>query len=404
MAAEFVTEQRPIVSLVAYDDNPRNISHERLAALKRSLEADPDMLMARPLLALPDGRVIAGNQRLRAATELGWQTVPTITVDLDEQRAKLWALRDNNAYGHWDEDQLSFMLQELNASGADLDLAGFEPSYLDEMLKDVNGGATDPDEAPPVPAEPRSERGVVYELGPHRLMCGDATSAEDVAILMGPQRAVAIWTDPPYGVDYVGKTADALKIDGDTPTGLPDLLRGAFVNALDALEPSAPFYCAAPAGPRHQDFLTAISEAGWELHETLVWVKDVFVLGHSDYHYRHEPILYGYLPGPGRPGRGRHDGSRWRGDHAQSTVFEVARPTRSEQHPTMKPVELIEQHLRNSSLRDEIVYDPFAGSGSTMIAAENLNRRCYAMEIDPAYCDVTRQRYADYTNQPELAP
>ena len=170
------------------------------------------------------------------------------------------------------------------------------------------------------------------------------------------------------------------------------------------MDERAAFYVAAPAGPRHEDFLSAVKAAGWELHETLVWVKDAFVLGHSDYHYRHEPILYGYLPGKGRPGRGRHAGSRWRGDNTQSSVFEVARPRRSETHPTMKPVELITAQLANSARVREVVLDPFAGSGSTMIAAEILQLRAFMLELDPAYCDVIRQRYADYTGDSSYAP
>jgi DNA modification methylase len=151
-------------------------------------------------------------------------------------------------------------------------------------------------------------------------------------------------------------------------------------------------------------FRQQLDAAGWRFHEALVWVKDVFVLGHSDYHYRHEDVLYGHLPGEGRPGRGRHAGSRWRGDNAQDSVFEVARPRRSEDHPTMKPVELIAAQLANSIRPGESVLDPFAGSGSTMIAAETLGARAFLVELDPGYCDVIRQRYADYTDQPELAP
>jgi len=181
-------------------------------------------------------------------------------------------------------------------------------------------------------------------------------------------------------------------------------VRELFVSAGALLEPGSPFYVASPAGPMGSVFRGALESAGWRFHQCLVWVKDAFVLGHSDHHFRHEDILYGHLPGEGRPGRGRHQGSRWRGDNAQDTVFEVARPKRSETHPTMKPVELITAQLRNSIRPGEIVLDPFAGSGSTMIAAETLGARAFLVEIDAAYCDVIRQRYADYTGRPEFAP
>ncbi len=372
----FETVQRQTLDLVPYDDNPRNISHERLAALKRSLEADPEMLQARPLLALPDGRVIAGNQRLRAATELGWPTVPCVTVDLDEQRAKLWALRDNNQYGHWDEDQLSFMLQELNASGADLDLAGFEPGFLDEMLREVNGGATDPDEAPPVPAEPKSERGVVYELGAHRLMCGDATSAEDLDALMDGESEDVIVTDPPYGVNVeYGVFHDSME------------------NVWTLIEAITPRILAAPVA-----VLTSGHRAMWRYPApdwVLAWVHPAgngqgawgFTCFHPILAYGKDPYL----------ARGR--GSR------PDTIVSTSDREGVTGHPVVKPMEVWEWLVdRVTPDHGALVLDPLAGAGTTLIAAERLGRRCYAMEIDPAYCDVTRQRYADYTNQPHLAP
>lgn len=244
-----------------------------------------------------------------------------------------------------------------------------------------------------MPEKPRSVRGRVYELGPHRLMCGDATNPADVAALVAGHAAQAVWTDPPYGVEYVGKTAKALTIANDAAAGLQALLTAGFQAADPVLEPGAPFYVAAPAGPRGTDFRSALSAVGWTFHQTLIWVKDAMVLGHSDYHYRHEDVLYGWKPGPGRSGRGRHKGSRWYGDNAQTTVFEVARPKRSAEHPTMKPVELIAPMLANSTRPGDTVYDPFAGSGSTLIAADGLQRRAFLMELDPGYCDVIRDRW-----------
>jgi len=175
------------------------------------------------------------------------------------------------------------------------------------------------------------------------------------------------------------------------------VIRGAF--AIAPLAPSARFYIAAPAGPRHLAFHEAISAAGWRLHQELVWSKGSIVLGHSDYHYAHEPILYGFVPGAGRPGRGHHEGTRWYGDNAQSSVLEYPKPTANREHPTQKPVGLVEQCLANSTAPGDLVYEPFAGSGSTFIAAETLGRRCSGMEIEPRYAQVIIERWQAFTGQ-----
>lgn len=381
-----------LTRLHPWPENPRTIRPERLEQLKQALAEDPAMLWARPLLALPDGTVIGGNQRLLAAQQLGWERIPVLTVDLDETRARLWALRDNNAYGEWDEPALAELLEELQTDGVDLALAGFADSDLDRLLEGF-GAIVDPDEAPDMPVgEPDSQPGEIYQLGVHRLACGDATDPVLLQRLLGTDRAEVLWTDPPYGVEYVGKTSRALRIRND------DAAAGALLaRALEAADPflaeSAPFHIASPSGPQGTAFRLAIEQAGWHHHQTLVWVKNSLVLGHSDHHQQHEDVLYGWKPGSGRPGRGRHKGSRWYGGNGESSVFFHDRPARSEVHPTIKPVGLISAQLRNSSLRGDLVLDPFAGSGSTLIACEHLGRRCVAVELDPAYCDVIRQRY-----------
>lgn len=242
----------------------------------------------------------------------------------------------------------------------------------------------------PVPEEPLTCSGEVIILGDgHRLLCGDATILRDVRRLRASERAAAMWTDPPYGVRYVGKTPAALKLRGDCPDSAPALLADALVvAAAEALVGGAPYYIAHPAGALAVDFGLALRAAGWRIRQTLMWGKDRFVLGHSDYHYRHEPIYYGYSPGgEGRRGRGA---TGWHGGDDQDTVFEVKRPAASHEHPTMKPVTLIERQLLNSTGPGDTVYDPFAGSGGVLVACENLGRRAFLIELDPGYCDVLR--------------
>jgi site-specific DNA-methyltransferase (adenine-specific) len=387
----------PLARLHPWDRNPRRITPERLRDLARSLEQSAAMLWARPLIALPDGTVIAGNQRLSAATELGWASIPAVFVDLDPAEARLWALKDNNAWGDWDEPVLAELLAELAGQGIDLLLTGFTSASIDDYLGQLVG-PLDPDEAPPLPSgAPDSQLGEIYRLGPHRLACGDARDPELLARLFQEDEAAVLLTDPPYGVNYVGKTRRALRIRNDDGDGLDRLLVEAFQASDAVLEPCCRFYEFAPAGPQGTRFRLAVEQVGWEFHQALVWVKNAIVLGHSDHHFQHEDILYGWKPGPGRPGRGRHAGSRWYGDNRQSTALFHDRPVQSSEHPTMKPVALLEGMIRNSSRRGEVVFDPFAGSGSTLIACDRLGRRCLAVELDPGYCDVIRRRYQEQT-------
>lgn len=247
-----------------------------------------------------------------------------------------------------------------------------------------------------MPAEPVTKPGDLIILGEHRLICASCTGQDDVDRLMAGDRAACMWTDPPYGVSYKGKTKDQLEIRNDGREGLEELLAEAFATATVALGPGAAAYVAHPPGALHMVFDQAWLAAGWRLHQTLVWVKDSMVLGHADYHYRHEPILFGYTLGEGRRGRG---GDGWYGDHKQTTVLEHPRPKASREHPTSKPVALVEQCLANSTQPGDLVLDLFAGSGSTLIACENLGRHCRAIELDPRYCDVIIERWRAHTGR-----
>jgi DNA modification methylase len=339
------------------------------------------------------GFVVDGHARIEEAISRGEPSVPVVYVDLspEEEALVLATLDPIGAMAAADTARLEELL-----AGVTVDDAG-----LARLLADLAGprvGLVVADDAPEPAAEPYVKTGELYQLGDHRLLVGDATDPADVArVTDGLGLAEVMWTDPPYGVEYEGKTPDRLTIERDTPAESDDVTLGAFRAA--PLAPSARFYVAAPAGPRHIAFHEAVTAVGWRLHQELVWFKGSIVLGHSDYHYAHEPILYGHVPGDGRPGRGAHEGTRWYGDHAQSSVLEYPKPAANRLHPTAKPVGLVAQCLANSSARGDLVYEPFAGSGSTLIACEQLGRRCAAIEIDPAYAQGILERWEAFTGR-----
>jgi len=373
--------------------NPRNWRRHP-ASQREALRGSLDTVgwVAQVMVNTTTGHVVDGHARVEEAISRREPTVPVLYVELSEQEEALVlaTLDPIAAMALAEQSVLDELLASLSVDDAGLaallaDLAGDLPK----------AGLTDPDEAPELPEEPYVQPGELWLLGDHRLLCGDSTKPDDVERLMEGETAEAMWTDPPYGVGYVGKNRRALTIANDSATQGPAVFAAAA--RIAPLAPSAPFYVAVPAGPRQLDFLLAVQEAGWRLHQELVWVKSSIVLGHSDYHYAHEPILYGYTPGPGRPGRGAHLGSRWYGDNSASSVLQYDKPSRNVRHPTMKPVGLVSECLANSTRSGDLVYEPFAGSGSTLIAAETLGRRCYAVEIDPAYAQVTIERWAAFT-------
>lgn len=381
----------PIGDLRTLDGNPRQGD---VGAIVTSLEANGQY---RPIVVNKrDMTILAGNHTYRAAMELGWSEIAVTFVDVDESEARRIVLVDNrlNDLATYDEGALEAMLLEIaRAEGPDgLIGTGFDGDDLDDLLADLDDGDADPDDVPDPPVDPVSVPGDVWQLGDHVLVCGDSTSPDTYRHM--PRPADLVWTDPPYGVSYEGKTKDALTIKNDGADGLAALLEAAIPTAWDHAAPGAPFYVAAPAGLQHAAFVDVLRERGWR--QTLIWVKNTMVLGHSDYHYRHEPIFYGFVPGgKGRRGRGGEGG--WHADNSQTTVFEFDKPSRNRDHPTMKPVELVEQCLRNSSTGKSLVMDVFGGSGTTLIAAERLGRQAFLIELDPVYCDVICRRYQELT-------
>lgn len=403
----------PVGDLVPYAQNPRRGD---LGRLKESLRHHGQY---RPLVVRSGtNEVLAGNHTLAAARELGWTQIAVTFVDCDDDQAARIVLVDNrsNDLAGYDDAALLELLQQVQGGTGHLEGTGFSDADLAALLADVGDepvALTDPDDAPVAPEEPTSRLGDVWLLGPHRLLCGDATATSSVAAFLGDERPDCVWTDPPYGVSYVGKTKDALTISNDGKGDLADLLPSAFSTAAKVSKPGAPVYVA-HADTERIIFEQSLLAAGLVVRQNLIWVKKAIVLGHSDYHYRHEPILeaevpgepaepvtthepvlYGFTPGgEGRLGRG---GERWYGDNKQSTVFEVPKPSRSRQHPTMKPVDLIGRMLANSCPHGGLVLDLFGGSGSTLIAAHHHRARAALVELDPRYVDVICRRFQEHT-------
>jgi DNA modification methylase len=342
--------------------------------------------------------VVDGHVRVELALSRNERTVPVTYVSLseDEERLVLATLDPLSAMATAEKDALASLLADL--SPVDDVLASLLRELGEEhgIRRPLLG---DPDDVPPVPDEAAVfvQPGDLWLLGDHRLLCGDATDPAAVARLLDGAQADCLWTDPPYGVEYEGKTARRLTLANDEQAASDGVILGAF--RVAPLAPSSPFYVASPAGPRLRSFLDAIETVGWRLHQELVWSKGTIVLGHSDYHYAHEPILYGFTQGEGRPGRGNHEGSRWHGDNSQSSVLTYPKPAANREHPTQKPVGLVEQCLGNSTRPDELVYDPFLGSGTTLVAAETLGRRCVGLEIEPRYCQVVIERWQALTGR-----
>jgi DNA modification methylase len=394
----------PVDSLKPNPRNPNRHPPEQVSLLARIIKAQG--WRAPITVSSRSGLVVRGHCRLLAAKEAGLAEVPVDYQDYASDEEELADLVADNRLAEladMDENSLAALLEELSTRDIDLTLTGYDEEFVKALLtrtQDVDASDDEFDvDAAVEEVEGRGVRtrpGEVWSLGRHRLACGDARDLAAVARLMDVRKACCMWTDPPYGVNYEGKTGERLTLENDEPESVQALIRDAFAACDPVLEEGAAIYVAHPAGPLSDAFLRCFTGQGWRLHQTLVWVKDSFVLGHSDYHYRHEPILFGYKPGPGRRGRGT---AGWYGDDAQSSVFEVPRPKASRDHPTMKPVELVAAHLRNSSPVGGIVADFFLGSGTTLVAAEQLQRVCRGMDIDPVYCDVAMTRWENLTGE-----
>jgi DNA modification methylase len=377
--------------LVPYENNSRTHSQQQVDQIKRSMN---EFGFTNPILLDENNGIIAGHGRLQAAQELGTKLVPTITLKgLTKAQRKAYVIADNQLAlnAGWDLDTLKSELLTLKDVDYDLTLMGFDNDFLNGILQDVEEGKTDEDAVPEAPETPVTVLGDIWVLGNHRLMCGDSTSIDEVEKLMDGQKADLWLTDPPYNVAYEGKTKDALKIQNDSMTDLDfrQFLRDCYVAADFVMKEGAVFYIW-HADSEGYNFRGAAMDAGWKVRQCLIWKKQTLVMGRQDYHWKHEPCLYGWKEGAGH---------LWAADRKQTTILEFDRPSRSAEHPTMKPVELFEYQLLNNTKGSDLVLDSFGGSGTTMIAAEKNNRYSRLMELDPKYCDVIITRWEEFTGK-----
>lgn len=367
--------------------NPRKISDEMLNKLKQSIE---EFGYVEPIVVNKRTRhVVGGNQRLKVLNDLGVEEVEAVFVDLDDAREKALNIALNKITGEWDYPKLKDLLEELDTGEIDIELTGFDMVEIEDLMTQFHvPEEIIEDEVPEPPKEAITKPGNLWLLGRHRLLCEDATDPEKVSKLMENQLADMIFTDPPYNVDYQG-SAGKIMNDNMTDDAFYRFLLDAFKNMAQKSKEGATIYVC-HADSEGLNFRAAFKEAGWDFKQCIIWVKQHFVMGRQDYHWQHEPILYGWKPGAAH---------KFYGGRNQSTVWQIDRPMASREHPTMKPVSLCAKAIENSSKAGDIVLDLFGGSGSTLIACEQLNRTCYMMELDPIYCDVIIKRWENFTGQ-----
>ena len=381
----------PIAELKPADYNPRkdlqpgDAEYEKL---KRSLT---EFGYVEPVIwNSTTGHVVGGHQRLKVLEDLGHNTVDVIVVELDETREKALNIALNKISGEWDQDKLALLIADLDASDFDAELTGFDDAEIAQLIGSLDEGEVEDDEfdlTAALEAATFVERGDVWTLGRHRLVCGDATSADDIATLMDGKRANLVLTDPPYNVAFESGSGLSIKNDKMNADKFYNFLLSAFTNMAGVCEKGASAYVF-HADTEGLNFRRAFQDAGFYLSGCCIWVKDSLVLGRSPYQWQHEPVLFGWVK------TGKH---RWYADRKQTTIWNFAKPRRNANHPTSKPLDLLAYPIGNSTQANAIVLDTFAGSGSTLMACEASDRTCYAMELDEKYASVILRRYVEHT-------
>jgi DNA modification methylase len=386
----------PLARLLPYARNARTHSDEQVAQIAASIV---EFGFTNPCLVGADGVLVAGHGRLLAARKLGLETVPVVVLDhLTPTQRRALVLADNRIAENagWDDAMLRTELEALQADGFDLDLTGFDPDALAELLageETDQAGEVDDDDVPEEAVAVVSRPGDVWVLGEHRVLCGDATDPESYVRLLPGERADMVFIDPPYNVDYANSAKDKLR--GTQRAILNDNLGAAFHDfLLAALTPivahcRGAIYIAMSSGEL-DTLQAAFRAAGGHWSTFVIWAKNTFTLGRADYQRQFEPILYGWPEGAQR---------HWCGDRDQGDVWQIRKPQRNDLHPTMKPVELVERCIRNSSRPSDVVLDSFGGSGTTLIAAHKSGRRARLMELDPKYVDVIVRRWQTWSGE-----
>jgi DNA modification methylase len=380
----------PIAKLIPYVNNARTHSPEQITKLRSSLR---EFGFINPVIIDRDYGVIAGHGRLLAAKEEGITEVPCVFVDhLTEAQKKAYIIADNRMAmdAGWDEELLRVEIEALQGADFDVSLTGFDEKELADLFKSESDSEAKDDDYDLTAALEKAafvERGDIWTVGRHRLMCGDATNADDVSALMDGKKANLILTDPPYGVSFKSSSGLTIQNDSMKDEEFYNFLLSAFKCMADHLEKGGAAYIF-HADTEGLNFRKAFVDAGFHLAGCCIWVKDSLVLGRSDYQWQHEPILYGFMQ------NGKHP---WYSDRKQTTIWNFAKPKRNANHPTSKPLDLLGYPIGNSTQENGIVIDTFGGSGSTLMACEQMNRVCCTMELDEKYTSVILRRYVDDT-------
>ncbi|NHN34850.1 site-specific DNA-methyltransferase [Paenibacillus agricola] len=344
-----------------------------------------------PIICNSDYTIVGGHQRAKVLKALGYEEVDCVLIDVDKTKEKALNIALNKITGEWDFDALAGLLEELKTDDYNIELTGFDFSeaekLFDELHKDNEPDEDEFDVDDALLENPITQKGDIWLLGKHRLLAGDATNEQDMATLMDGKKARLIVTDPPYNVDYTGRTKDALTIQNDKMDDeqFYEFLLAAYTRMYEVADDGASIYVF-HADSEGLNFRKAHKESGFKLSQCCIWAKQAMVMGRQDYHWMHEPVLVGWKPTAGH---------YWNSDRKQTTLWQFDRPFRNEHHPTMKPVQLISYPIKNSSKLGDIVLDSFGGSGSTLIACEDTDRICYTMELDEKYADVIVNRYIE---------
>lgn len=376
--------------LIPYVNNARTHSKEQINKLRASIR---EFGFINPVIIDRDYNVIAGHGRILASQEEGIDKVPCVFVDyLTDAQKKAYIIADNRMAldADWDEELLKIEIESLKDEDFDLSFTGFDESELLDLFGDDSKGKVEDDNFDLSSALEKAsfvEKGDVWTIRKHRLMCGDATSKEDVQTLMGDTKGNLILTDPPYGVSF--KSSSGLTIENDSMKNdeFYNFLLSAFKNMADHLEKGGSAYVF-HADTEGLNFRKAFVDSGFHLAGCCIWVKNSLVLGRSDYQWQHEPVLYGFMQ------NGKH---RWYSDRKQTTIWNFDKPKKNSNHPTSKPLDLLSYPIGNSTQENAVVIDTFGGSGSTLMACEKMNRICYTMELDEKYASVILRRYVEDT-------